>query len=163
MGRRLFTLLGVFAGLIIAAVVAAGAYTALKTPLQESPNSNLALENCSPGPCKDLNGYTLWVSKVRLDNDVVRMTVKFQNSSQSTHASPEDVQLIDASRRSSPLITDATSCATWSRHEFTTKGETFGPLNICFRVTNTTPPFLLRWAPDEGAFCCETELKIYLS
>ena len=43
------------------------------------------------------------------------------------------------------------------------KGETFGPLDICFRVTNTAPPFLLRWAPDEGAFCCETELKIYLS
>src|SRR5438270_8169128 len=146
MGLRLFTLLGVFAGLIVAAVVAAGAYTALKTPLQASPNSNLALENCTPGPCKDLNGYTIWVSNVRLDNDVVRMTLKFKNSSPSTHASPEDVQLIDASRRGSPLITDASGCNTWTRHEFTKKGDIFGPINICFRVANTTQPFLLRWA-----------------
>ncbi len=100
---------------------------------------------------------------MRLDNDVVRMTVKFQNSSPSTHASPEDLQLIDQSRRSSVLITDASGCNTWTRHEFTQKGEVFGPVDICFRLTNTTPPYLLRWSPDEGAFCCERDLKLYLS
>jgi hypothetical protein len=163
MVRRVLATLGVFAGLIVAAVVAAGAYTALKTPLQASPNSNLAPENCSPGPCTDLHGYTIWVSNVRLDNDVVRMTVKFQNSSPSTHASPEDLQLIDQSRRSSVLITDTSGCNTWTRHEFIQKGEIFGPVDICFRLTNTTPPFLLRWSPDEGAFCCERDLKLYLS
>ena len=161
--RRLIVAVGVFAGLIVAAVVAGGAYTALKTPLQSSPNSNLAPENCSPGPCTDLHGYTIWVSNVHLDNDVVRMTVKFQNSSPSTHASPEDLQLIDQSRRSSVMITDASACNTWTRHQFAKKGEVFGPVDICFRVTNTTAPFLLRWAPDEGAFCCEAQLRIFLS
>src|SRR6202165_3314950 len=145
MGRRVLTSLGIFGGLIAAAVVAAGAYAALK----------------APGPCTSLGGYTLWVSNIHVDNDLVHMTVKFQNSSSSTHASPEDLQLIDASRRSSIPLSDVTGCNTWTRHEFTKRGETFGPIDICFRVTNTAAPFLLRWSPDEGAFCCETSLKLY--
>ena len=88
MARRLLTLFGVFAGLIAAALVAGGAYMALKAPLATQPNSNLQPENCSPGPCADINGYTIWISNVRVTNDVVRMTVKFQNSSAATHASP---------------------------------------------------------------------------
>lgn len=163
MARRLLTSAGVVAALLVAAVVAYAAYTALKTPLQISPNANLAPENCSPGPCANLNGYQLWVSNVHVDNDLVRMTVKFQNSSSATHASPEDLQLIDASRRSSTPISDVKGCNTWARHEFKSKGDTFGPVDICFRVTNTTPPFLLRWAPDEGAFCCETNIRLDLS
>src|SRR5439155_16657793 len=59
----------------------------------------------------------IWISKVRLEHDVVRMTVKFQNSSSATDASPEDLQLIDAGRRASNLITDATGCKTWTRHD----------------------------------------------
>jgi|ERR1700674_4773819 len=161
MGRRVLTSLGIFGGLIAAAVVAAGAYAALKAPVPALPNTNLQPQNCSPGPCTSLGGYTLWVSNIHVDNDLVHMTVKFQNSSSSTHASPEDLQLIDASRRSSIPLSDVTGCNTWTRHEFTKRGETFGPIDICFRVTNTAAPFLLRWSPDEGAFCCETSLKLY--
>src|SRR6266508_2399611 len=127
MARRLLTVLGVFVGLIVAALVAGAAYAALKAPLSTAPNSNLNPENCSPGPCASLNGYTLWGSKVRVQNDIVHMTVKFQNSSAATHASPDDLHLID----------------------------------ICFRVANSTPPFILHWTPDIGAFCCERDLTIW--
>src|SRR5438132_11219832 len=93
MGRLIVTSLGIVAGVIAASLVAAAAYTALKTPLSTKPNSNLAPENCSPGPCANLKEYKIWISDVHVENDLVRMTVRFQNSSVSTHASPEDLQL----------------------------------------------------------------------
>jgi len=99
--RRLLTAAGVVAGLLVAALIAGGAYMALKAPLSTNPNSNLQPDNCSPGPCANLNGYVIWISNVRVQNDIVRMTVKFQNSSGATHAAPEDLQLIDQGRRSS--------------------------------------------------------------
>ena len=160
MARRLLTLFGVFAGLIAAALVAGGAYMALKAPLATQPNSNLQPENCSPGPCADINGYTIWISNVRVTNDVVRMTVKFQNSSAATHASPEDLQLIDRGRRSSIPITDVTGCKSFTRHEFN-HGAVFGPIDICFRVSNSTAPFILHWTPDEGAFCCQKDITLF--
>jgi len=160
MGRRLLLSLGVVMGLIVAAVVAGAAYTALKTTPPPPTNSSLLPENCSPGPCANVNGYKIWISNVRLDNDVVRMTVKFQNSSTSTHSSPDDLQLIDAGRRSSGLVTDASACKTWTRHDFN-KGAYFGPVDICFRVSNTTPPFILHWSPDLGAFCCQKDITIW--
>jgi hypothetical protein len=160
MGRRALTIAGVFGGLIAAAVVAAGAYTALKAPPPTRANTNLQPENCTPGPCVNLQGYTLWISDVHVDNDLVHMTVKFQNSSTSTHASPEDLTLIDSERRSSIPISDVTGCNTWTRHEFS-HGEIFGPIDICFRVTNTTPPWILQWSPDLGTFCCQTQIRLY--
>ncbi len=157
--RRLLTVGAIAIGLIVAAVVAVTAYQALHTPLQASSDTNLAPENCSPGPCTDVQGYTVWISNVTVEGDLVRMQVKFRNSSPSTHASPEDLQLIDASRHASGLVTDAAGCNTWNRHEFS-NGATFGPIDICFRVSNTTRPFILRWAPDLGLFCCETNIRI---
>jgi hypothetical protein len=157
--RRLLTAGAIAVGLIVAAVVGVTAYQALHTPLQASSNTNLAPENCSPGPCTDVQGFTLWISNVTVEGDLVRMQVKFRNSSPSTHASPEDMQLIDSSRHASGLVTDAASCNTWSRHEFG-NGATFGPIDVCFRVGNTTRPFILRWAPDLGLFCCETNIRI---
>ena len=162
MARRLLTALGAAVGLMLAALVAAAAYTALKTPLNLNPNSNLTPSNCSPGPCSDVQGYRIWISNVRLDNDVVRMTVKFQNSSAATHASPDDLQLIDSGRRASNLITDSTGCNTWTRHEFS-NGAYFGPVDICFRVSNTTPPFILHWSPDLGTFCCQRDITLWPS
>jgi hypothetical protein len=159
MARRLLTVVGVFVGLIVAALVAGAAYAALKAPLSTAPNSNLNPENCSPGPCANLNGYTLWVSRVRVQNDIVYMTVKFQNSSSATHASPDDLHLIDSGRRSSIPTTDA-GCKTFARTELS-DGKTFGPIDICFRVANSTPPFILHWTPDIGAFCCERDLTIW--
>lgn len=162
MGRRILTALGVAAGLMVAAVIAAAAYSALKAPVQLNPNTNLSPENCSPGPCSNVQGYQIWISNVRLDNDVVRMTVKFQNSSSATHASPEDLQLIDTGRRASNMITDSSGCNTFTRHDFN-KGAYFGPIDICFRVSNTTPPFILHWSPDLGAFCCQKDITIWPS
>lgn len=160
MARRLFVSLGVVLALIVAAVVAVAAYTALKAPLETpSKSSNLAPESCSPGPCEDVRGFTIWISNVKVDSNLVRMTVKFQNSSSATHASPEDLILVDTEGHTSSLVTDATGCNTWQRHEFS-DGQLFGPINICFRVTNTTPPFTLRWSPDLGAFCCEQDISI---
>ena len=160
MARRVIIALGVAAGLMLAALVAAAAYSALKAPLNLNPNTNLALENCAPGPCADVQGYKIWVSNVHLDMDVVRMTVKFQNSSTATHASPEDLQLIDTGRRASNIITDSTGCNTWTRHDFN-RGAYFGPVDICFRVSNTTPPFILHWSPDLGTFCCQKDITIW--
>jgi hypothetical protein len=162
MGRRLLMSFGVVAGLIAAGVVAFAAYTALKSPVQTPASANLPPENCAPGPCANVQGYKIWISKVRLDNDVVRMTVKFQNSSTSTHSSPEDLSLIDTGRRSSNMITDSTGCSTWTRHDFA-NGAYFGPFDICFRVSNTTPPFILHWTPDVGAFCCQKDITLWPS
>jgi hypothetical protein len=160
MGRRLLTALAAVAGLMVAAVVAGAAYTALKAPAQLNPNANLAPENCTPGPCANVQGYKIWISNVRLDNDVVRMTVKFQNSSTSTHAAPEDLSLIDQGRRSSNMITDSSGCNTFKRHDFD-GGAYFGPIDICFRVSNTTAPFILHWTPDVGAFCCQKDITLW--
>ena|SRR5215469_1255116 len=160
MVRRALTLVAVFAGLLVAALVAGGAYMALKAPLSTPPNTNLTPENCTPGPCANVEGYTIWISNVRVANDIVRMTVKFQNSSPSTHAAPEDLSLIDTGRRSSTPITDATGCQTFSRHEFN-DGAYFGPVDLCFRVSNSSPPFILHWTPDLGAFCCEKDITIW--
>ena len=132
MARRVLTALGIAAGLMLAALVAGAAYTALKAPLATTPNSNLNPDNCSPGPCVNLSGYTLWISNVRVQNDIVRMTVKFQNSSVATYASPDDLQLIDAGRRTSIPITGVTGCNTFARHEFS-GGKVFGPTDLFLR------------------------------
>jgi hypothetical protein len=160
MARRALTGIAVVVGLIVAALVAGIAYTALRAPLSTPGTGNLAPENCSPGPCANVNGYTLWISNIRVRNDLVHMTVKFQNSSSATHASPEDLQLIDAARRSSIPLTNVAGCKTWPRHVFS-NGAIFGPIDICFRVSNATPPFTLHWAPDVGEFCCEKDITIW--
>jgi len=160
MARRLLTVVGVVVGLILAALVAGAAYSALKSPLGTQPNSNLNPENCSPGPCANVNGFTIWVSKVHVNNDIVHMTVKFQNSSNATHVAPEDLNLIDSGRRSSIPFAGIAGCKSFARHEFS-GGQAFGPIDICFRVANSTPPFILHWTPDLGAFCCERDITIY--
>ena len=157
--RRLVTLAAVALGLIVAGVVGLTAYQALHAPIPTSSSNALTPESCTPGPCADVQHYMLWVSNVNVTGDLVTMEVKFQNSSTSTHASPEDLQLIDASRHSSGLVTDASGCNTWTRHEFS-NGATFGPIDICFRVSSATRPFVLKWSPDLGLFCCETDIKI---
>jgi hypothetical protein len=157
--RRLLTYGAVLAGLVVAAIVALAAFQALNLAPQRSGGGGLAPENCSPGPCADVQGFTLWITNVKVNGNLVSMTVQFRNSSPATHASPEDLQLIDASRNTSGFVTDSPGCKTWTRHEFN-NGATFGPIDVCFRVSNVTPPFILRWSPDLGLFCCETDIKI---
>jgi hypothetical protein len=156
---RIFIGVGVLAGVVAAVLIGMLAYQSLKVPLKPSTSGYLAPENCKPGPCANINGYKLWISNVRVEGTLVRMQVKFQNSSRSTHSSPDDMTMIDSARHSSPLVTDSADCQTWKRHDFN-NGATFGPMDICFRVYNATPPFILHWAPDLGAFCCETDIKI---
>lgn len=156
---RIFIGLGILAGLAAALVIAFLAYQSLRVPLKPYSNGFLAPENCSPGPCANVQGYKLWVSNVSVEGTLVRMQVKFQNSSRATHASPEDLQLIDSSRHASPLVTDSDDCKTWTRQELK-NGAMFGPIDICFRVYNATPPFIMHWSPDLGAFCCETDIGI---
>ena len=156
---RIFIGLGIVAGIAAAIVIAMLAYQSLRVPMKPTTSGYLQMENCSPGPCANIQGFSLWVSNVRVEGTLVRMQVKFQNSSRATHASIEDLSLIDSSRHSSPLVTDSEDCKTWKRHEFK-DGAIFGPMDICFRVYNSTPPFILHWAPDLGAFCCETDIKI---
>jgi hypothetical protein len=157
--RRLLTFGAIAIGLTVAAVVGATAYQALHAPLQASNGSPLVPENCSPGPCVDVQGFTLWISDIKLDGDIVSMNVTFQNSSAATHASPEDLTLIDTSRHVSGLVTDPPGCKTWTRHEFN-HGATFGPISICFRVFSVARPFIVRWTPDLGIFCCEKEIRL---
>jgi hypothetical protein len=157
--RRLLTFGVIGIGLTVAAIVGVTAYQSLRAPLQASINAPLIPENCSPGPCVDVQGYTLWISDVKVDGDIVSMQVKFRNSSPSTHASPEDLTLIDTSRHVSALVTDSPGCNTWTRHEFN-NGATFGPIGICFRVFNVARPFVVRWTPDLGLFCCEKVIRL---
>ena len=157
--HRLFTFLAIGIGLTLAAVVGVTAYQALHAPLQASSGTPLVPENCSPGPCVQVQGFTLWLAEIKVDGDLVTMQVRFKNSSPATHASPEDLTLIDASRHVSALITDAPGCKTWTRHEFN-NGAIFGPISICFRVFNLARPFIVRWTPDLGLFCCEKEIRL---
>jgi len=157
--RRLVAVAAAALAFVVAGFVGVTAYQSLHAPLPTSGDTSLAPENCSPGPCADVQGYTLWLSNISVNGDLVSMQVRFQNSSPSTHASPEDLQLIDASRHASGLVTDAPGCNTWTRHEFA-NGATFGPINVCFRVSSATRPFVLKWTPDLGLFCCEKDINI---
>jgi len=162
MARRWLKPAGVAALLLVAGVIAVIAYLSLETsPLQatSTPQGSGASAACSPAPCLDVQDFTLWVSGVTVSGDLVRMQVRFKNSSSATHASPEDLELIDHANHSSGLVTDASGCNTWTRHEFN-NGATFGPIQICFRVTTATQPFTLRWTPDMGFFCCDSRLPI---
>jgi hypothetical protein len=156
--RRLLTDGAVVVGLVLAGLIALFAYQSLVAQ-PSSSSTNLNPENCSPGPCANVQGFTLWISNVHIQGDLVTMQVKFQNSSPATHASPEDLQLIDSARHSSGLVTGGGDCNTWTRHEFA-GGAYFGPIDVCFRVTNTVPPFTLHWSPDLGLFCCETDIAV---
>ena len=114
---------------------------------------------CSPQPCLDLNNYTLWVSDVTESEGIVRMQVTFRNASDSTHAAPKDLQLIDAKQHSWPAIQDPPGCTHWSRTKFN-NGAKYGPVTVCFRPSSLNPPLSLRWWPDMGLFCCQADLKL---
>src|SRR4249920_1840370 len=111
--RRLLTFGAVLAGLVVAAIVALAAFQALHASQQSSGNGGPVQENCSPGPCADVQGFTLWITNVQVNGNQVAMTVRFRDSSDATHASPEDLQLIDASRHTSGIVTDSPACKTW--------------------------------------------------
>ena len=158
--RRLFGYGAAAAALLLVLLVAIAAFLAMQVTFRNpTPSAAVPTQNCTPAPCADVQGYTLWVSNLKVDGDLVTMQVAFKNSSNSTHASPEDLRLIDSKLHGSGLVTDAPGCQTWSRHAFS-GGDTFGPTTVCFRVTTADPPLVLRWSPDLGLFCCQADIKL---
>jgi len=159
-GRRLLAYGGLGAALLIVLTVAVLAYQSLASESRPAPASSPApaAGGCTPAPCANVQGYTLWVSNLRLTSNVVTMQITFKNSSDSTHAAPEDLELIDSRRQVSRPVFNAPGCTPWSRHEFG-NGATYGPLTVCFEVSTTAPPLVLRWSPDFG-FCCRTDIKL---
>ncbi len=158
--RRMLAFGAVAAALLVVVAVATAAFLALQVSFQ-APTTGDATPavNCSPAPCADVQGYTLWVSHVVVQGDLVRMQVDFKNSSDATHASPEDLLIIDSKLHTSGLVTGAPGCQTWNRHEFN-NGALFGPMTVCFRVTTSAAPLVLRWSPDLGFICCHTDIKL---
>jgi hypothetical protein len=158
--RRLFGYGAAAAALLLVLLIAIAAFLAMQVTFRNpAPNGAVPVLNCSPAPCADVQGYTLWVSNLKVDGNLVSMQVTFKNSSNATHASPEDLRLIDSKVHSSGLVTDAPGCQSWSRHEFG-NGAAFGPTTVCFRVTTAEPPLVLRWSPDLGLLCCQTDIKL---
>jgi hypothetical protein len=147
-------------GLLIVSVAAIAAFMSMQasfqSPVASTPVPALA---CTPAPCASLQVYTLWVSNLTVTGNLVSMQLVFKNSSDSTHASPEDLQLVDSKQHASGLVVDSPGCTTWDRHVFN-GGAQFGPVSVCFRATSTDPPLILRWSPDFGLFCCQTEIKL---
>ena len=35
-----------------------------------------------------------------------------------------------------------------------------GSAAVCFRPASVGAPLVLRWSPDEGLFCCQTDVKL---
>ena len=160
MRRQLLVYGAVAAALLVVVMVAIAAFLAMQVAFQGPRTSGATpAVNCSPAPCANVQGYTLWVADLKVDGHLVSMKVTFKNSSRSTHASPEDLQVIDSKQHTSKVATDVTGCQTWSRHEFK-DGAFFGPLNVCFRVTTAAPPLVLRWSPDLDFICCQTDVKL---
>jgi hypothetical protein len=160
MSRRLLTYGAIAAGLAVVVLFAAAAYGSLQVPFQAPTFSNpVPALGCTPAPCASLHGYTLWVTNLDVQGNLVTMLITFRNSSSSTHAAPDDLVLIDSQRQTSRPNFDAPTCTTWSRHEFG-HGATYGPLAVCFKASNTAPPLVLRWSPDFGLMCCQTDIKL---
>jgi len=161
MGKRFLGYGAIAVVVLVVGTIAVLAYQSLQVPYQPpTVGSPLpAAGGCTPAPCADLRGYTLWVANLEVQPDLVKMQVTFRNSSNSTHAAPEDLVLIDSQRNSSLAIFDAAGCTSWSRHEFS-RGSTYGPVTMCFRAATTAPPLVLRWSPDFGFVCCQTDIKL---
>jgi hypothetical protein len=161
MGRRLLRYGAISIAALVVLTIGALAYRSLQVPYQAPTVASPlpAAGGCTPAPCADLRGYTLWVSNLDVKPDLVTMQITFRNASNSSHAAPEDLVLIDGERQMLPAVFDATSCTSWSRHEFG-HGATYGPVTMCFRAATIAPPLVLRWSPDFGLVCCQTDIKL---
>lgn len=158
--RRLLGYGAVGAALLLAVTVAVFAYQSLQVPFKApTVSSPVPALGCTPAPCADLHGYTLWVTNLGVQGNLVTIQITFRNSSDSTHAAPEDLVLIDSERHQSNVVFDAPVCTPWSRHEFN-KGATYGPVIVCFRPSTAASPLVLRWSPDFGLVCCQTDIKL---
>ncbi|TME94074.1 MAG: hypothetical protein E6I34_04095 [Chloroflexi bacterium] len=145
-------------GLVVVIAVGVAAFQALQVPFQP-PQSPPNSAPCSPPPCANLRGYILWVTDLKTNGGLVTMNVTFRNSSNSTHAEPDDLRLVDSQNNVDEPVFDAPGCTRWPRTDFN-NGATFGPEQMCFRPASVGAPLVLRWSPDEGLFCCQTDVKL---
>ena len=151
------------AGVVFVLAVAVAAFYSLQ--LHELPGDAIGRPDgppCSPKPCVDVRNFKLWVTDLKIDSGLVSMELTFVNSSNSTHADPKEIQLIDAAGHPNNRVTDAPGCTAWPRTDFN-NGAQFGPVPECFRPASTAPPLKLHWEPDFGFFCCETDLQLTTS
>lgn len=156
--RRILQYAGIAGGLAVVLGVATAAFISLKTPLA-LPTQSEPSARCTPQPCANVRGYILWVSDVKTEAGLVTMQVRFENSSAATHADPADITLLDSQKNDNQAVFDAAGCTHWPRTEFN-GGASFGPVPMCFRPSNTSPPLGVRWTPDFGPFCCETVIAL---
>jgi len=156
--KRLLQYLAIGVGAVLVLGVAVAAFVAMKAPLR-LPTAAPSTLPCTPQPCANVRGFTLWVSDVKIEGELVGMRLTFKNSSNSTHVDPTEIQLIESSGRPNQRVTDVSGCAAWPRAEFD-NGALFGPVDECFRPSSTGPPLRLHWEPDFGPFCCETEILL---
>ena len=148
------------AGLLVVVAVGVAAFQSMQVPLEAPPASTPSpATGCTPPPCANVRGFTLWVAGLKTSEGIVEMQITFRNSSEATHADPSDLVLIDSARHESHLDFGLPECTQWGRHEFN-GGATYGPLAICFHVTSTSPPLVLRWSPDFGLFCCRRDIRL---
>ncbi len=155
---RLLRYVAIGAGVVVVTAIAVAAFVSMEHPFQLPTVSPSPLP-CSPQPCADIRGFQLWVSDLKIDSGLVSMQLTFRNSSNSTHADPSEIQLIDSTGHPNQRVTDASGCTAWPRTDFN-NGAQFGPVDECFRPATTGPPLKLHWEPDFGFFCCETEITL---
>src|SRR5260370_42257652 len=119
MSSRLLRYGAISAAALVVLTLAVLAHRSLQLPSQAPPVASPlpAAGGCTPAPCADLRGYTLWVSNLDVKPDLVTMQITFRNASNSSHAAPEDFVLIDAERQMLPAVFDATACTSRSRHD----------------------------------------------
>ena len=106
-----------------------------------------------------MRGFSLWVTDVKVDSNLVAMKVRFKNSSSATHVDPADLRLVDSQNQVVAPVHDAPGCAAWGRYEFV-RTKTFGPVAECFRPSTTSAPLKLRWSPDFGFLCCDLDIVL---
>lgn len=158
MRRRVLVYGALATGILIAAGVAIAAFGAMSGALIPGGGQTQSAA-CAPAPCADVQHYQLWISDVKTGGGLVSMQIAFRNSSDSTHADPSDLQLVDSQNHTSSAVFDAPGCARWSRTEFN-NGAKLGPLPLCFRPATTAGHLTIRWTPDFGFFCCQTDIKL---
>ena len=145
-------------GAVVVIAVGVAAFQALQVPFQP-PQSVPNSASCSPQPCANMRGYIMWVTDLKSDGGLVTMKVTFRNSSTATHAEPDDLRLVDSQNNVDEPVFDIPGCTRWPRTDFN-NGATFGPQPMCFRPASVAAPLVLRWSPDEGFFCCRTDVKL---
>lgn len=156
--RRVLTYVAIGAGVVVVLGVAVAAFASLKVPFT-APNAQVSSGPCTPLPCADVRGFTLWVGDLKIADGLVTMELTFRNSSAATHADPADLSLTDSRHTGNAAIYDTPGCTHWPRTDFK-NGAFFGPVPECFRPFSTAPPLSLHWTPDMGPFCCDIQIPL---